>query len=66
MQPSYYGSGVTPARGDTRLMELTKILGKLQNLAGSDPANNPGRNDTRYTLLRKWLRAVNHMNGTPE
>ena len=53
-QPAILGEGTTPYPGDTRWVELVKIVGAAYNNATSpDPANAPKSHDTRWELLRK-------------
>jgi hypothetical protein len=56
--PTYYGSGTTARRTDTRLMRWTKWLGMYQNLPGADPRYDPRRTDTLRIIKWKLLRAM--------
>lgn len=57
-QPAFLTSGDSPQRRDTKWFRWLRILGRLQNTAGANPANNPSRLDTLRQLKYKVLKAV--------
>ena len=57
-QPDFYAEGTTPLENDTRLRLWVKILGRIQNRPGANPANNPNPHDTLAIIKRKIVTAL--------
>jgi hypothetical protein len=59
----FFASGTTAVKTDTRWRLYMKILGALQDKAGSNSSNNPSRTDTLRKIKVKILRSKKGTSG---